>query len=212
MYEMFSNKSNDHYICYDHLLIMPRPKRIRKMTNPPHFKGFRPIGLHEDKHPIVMNFEEYEAIRLSDFELLSQVEAANIMNISRPTFARIYESARRKVAQAFVGGHPIVFEGGKVYFDSEWFSCQNCGCWFNHPQKDQDVKNCALCGSDRIEQYHDNNGEINTENICICPKCGKEKEHTNGVPCRLEICTDCNCPMVRKGMPQSKNVKNRNCN
>lgn len=177
------------------------------MTNPPHFKGFRPIGLNEDKHTIVMNFEEYEAIRLSDFELLSQVEAANIMNISRPTFARIYESARRKVAQAFVEGKPIVFEGGKVYFDSEWFSCCSCGCWFNHPLKDQDVKKCALCGSDKIEQYEDKNTISNPENICICPKCGKETEHKQEVPCHMEICTDCNCLMVRKGMSQSKIVK-----
>src|SRR4030066_100628 len=98
---------------------MPRPKRIRKMTNPPHFKGFRPIGLPEENSPVVLNYEEYEAIRLSDFELYGQVEAAQKMDISRPTFARIYESARRKVAQAFVLGKTIVFEGGKVYFDSE---------------------------------------------------------------------------------------------
>ena len=118
---------------------MPRPKRIRKMTNPPHFKGFRPIGLPDGNSPVVLNFEEYEAIRLSDFELYGQVEAAQIMEISRPTYARIYESARRKVAQAFVLGKTIVFEGGKVYFDSEWYSCNKCGCWFNHPAKELDI-------------------------------------------------------------------------
>jgi uncharacterized protein len=123
------------------------------MNNPPHFKGFRPIGLSEENHPVVMNYEEYEAIRLSDFELFGQVESAQVMGVSRPTFARIYESARRKVAQAFVQGKPIVFEGGKVYFDSEWYTCNNCGCWFNHPEKEEEVSKCALCGSSDVEQY-----------------------------------------------------------
>ena len=125
------------------------------MNNPPHFKGFRPIGLPEENHPVVLNYDEYEAIRLSDFELYGQVEAAQVMGISRPTYARIYESARRKVAQAFVQGKPIVFEGGKVYFDSEWYSCSSCGCWFNHLAKEEEVTRCALCGSSNILQQKD---------------------------------------------------------
>ena len=112
-----------------------------------------PIGL-ANQHPIVLNYEEYEAIRLSDFELSTHVEAAMAMDISRPTFTRIYESARRKVAQAFVQGKPIVFEGGKVYFDSDWYACNSCGCWFNHPAKDEKVTCCALCGSNAIQQYN----------------------------------------------------------
>jgi len=135
---------------------MPRPKRMRKMTNPPHFKGFRPVGLPEENNPVVLDYEEYESIRLSDFELYSHLEASRIMEISRPTYTRIYESARRKVAQAFVQGKAIVFEGGKVYFDSEWYSCNSCGCFFNHLSKDEEIGNCSLCGSADIEQYTEN--------------------------------------------------------
>jgi uncharacterized protein len=128
---------------------MARPKRLRKIGNPPHFKGFEPIGLSES-FPVAMNYEEYESLRLSDFKLLGQLEASLEMGISRPTFTRIYESARRKVALAFVQGRPIIFEGGKVYFDSEWYRCNSCGCWFNHPDKESEVKQCALCGSQLI--------------------------------------------------------------
>ena len=148
---------------------MARPKRIRRMTNPPHFKGYRPIGLPEENNPVVLNYEEYEAIRLSDFELHGQVEAALEMSISRPTFARIYESARRKVAQAFVLGKPIVFEGGKVYFDSEWYSCNTCGCFFNPPAKEEDVTCCALCSSSDIAQCKENsqpNYRVKETNNC----------------------------------------------
>jgi predicted DNA-binding protein (UPF0251 family) len=137
------------------------------MNNPPHFKGYMPIG-KPDVHPVVLNYEEYEAVRLSDFELYNQVTASQVMGISRSTFTRIYESARRKVAEAFVKGRPIVFEGGKVYFDSEWYACNSCGCWFNHPAKEEPVSRCALCGSADVEQYsgnsqpnHQGKGNIN---------------------------------------------------
>lgn len=193
-------------------LYMSRPKRIRRMNNPPHFRGFRPIGLPEENNPVVMNFEEYEAIRLSDFELHGQVEAAQIMGISRPTFARIYESARRKVAQAFVNGKAIVFEGGKVYFNTEWLSCNSCGCWFNHPEKEMEIRNCALCGSTEIEYYIENAGLNSAENNCICPNCGNEKVHTPGIPCKNEICPDCKCHLVRKAGPHIHRMKNKNCN
>lgn len=178
--------------------LMPRPKRIRKMTNPPHFKGFRPIGLPEENNPVVLNYEEYEAIRLSDYEFHGQVKAAQIMEISRPTYARIYESARRKVAQAFVLGKAIVFEGGKVYFDSDWYRCKSCSCWFNHPEKETKVKNCALCGSSDIEQCNDESNQNTIEVQCICPQCGKIQLHTPGIPCRNCICPDCNIQMFRK--------------
>lgn len=191
---------------------MARPKRIRKMNNPPHFKGFRPIGLPEENNPVILNYEEYEAIRLSDFECYGQVEAARIMEISRPTYARIYESARRKVAEAFILGKAIVFEGGKVYFDSEWYSCNSCGCFFNHPEKEEVIRNCTLCGSTDIEQYIEDNPQITTEDICICPKCGIEKAHAPGTPCRKEICTECNCLMIRKGAPFQHRMRNKNYN
>jgi len=180
------------------------------MTNPPHFKGFRPIGLPEENSPIVLNFEEYESIRLSDFELYGQVEAAQIMEISRPTYARIYESARRKVAQAFILGKAIVFEGGKVYFDSDWYSCNSCGCWFNHPAKETEIKNCALCGSRDIAQYNDISQQETNDDICICPNCGTEKEHTLGVPCHKEICPSCNYQMIRKGAPLHHSIRGNN--
>lgn len=176
---------------------MPRPKRIRRMTSPPKFKGFKPVGLSEKTQPVVvLNFEEYEAIRLSDFELHGQVEASQIMSVSRPTYTRIYESARRKVAQAFVNGSPIVFEGGKVYFDSEWYSCNSCGCWFNHIEKDKEVTNCALCGSGYIEHYSESLEP--DSNVCVCPNCGFELKLQEDIPCKQKICPKCNSGMIIK--------------
>jgi uncharacterized protein len=181
------------------------------MTNPPHFKGFRPIGLPEENNPVVLNFEEYEAIRLSDFKFHGQVEAAQIMEVSRPTFSRIYESARRKVAQAFVQGKPIVFEGGKVYFDSEWYSCNTCSCWFNHIEKEKEATHCALCGSTQIEHYAENSNTNNTDDTCICPKCGFKKDLQPGLPYNQETCPVCNCWMVRKSVSHHNGMRYKNC-
>ncbi len=132
---------------------MPRPIRRRRVNNPPTFRGFKPLGTSEDCAPVVLNYDEYESVRLSDYELLGHVDASAKMGVSRPTFTRIYESARRKIAQAFATGAPIIFEGGKVYFDSEWFSCNSCGCYFNHLHRQHTAKRCSLCNSDNIEQY-----------------------------------------------------------
>jgi len=193
-------------------LNMPRPKLIRKMNNPPHFKGYKPIGVLKEANPVVINFEEYEAIRLSDYEFNGHVEAARIMGISRPTYTRIYESARRKVAQAFVLGKAIVFEGGKVYFDSDWYTCNNCGCWFNHPEKALEIRNCALCDSNDIEQYHEEPHMASHDFICICTKCGFEKLQTKAISCINEICPKCNGKMIKKETQNQTRVNNSNCN
>lgn len=189
---------------------MPRPKRIRRVTNPPHFKGFKPMGLSNLKAPIVVNFEEYEAIRLSDYDLHGQVEAAKIMGVSRPTFARIYESARRKIAQAFIDGKAIVFEGGKVYFDSDWYTCADCGCWFNHTEKGEKVSSCALCGSAAIKAYSDDEAEQLVEE-CQCPQCGREYPSIQHAERQDNICPECNCRMEHKRKPSHQRMKTQKC-
>lgn len=189
---------------------MPRPKRIRRVTNPPHFKGFKPIGILNGGAPIIVNFEEYEAIRLSDYDLHGQVAAAAIMGVSRPTFARIYESARRKIAQAFIEGRSIVFEGGKFYLDSSWYACNHCGCWFNHTEKDENAIECALCGSSNIEPYRKEE-DVQVIEICHCPQCGKETQHFQKSSCKEDICPKCNIQMIRKNRSPHYRMRNQKC-
>lgn len=62
----------------------------------------------------VLTLDELEALRLADLEGLYQEEAARRMNVSRPTFGRIVESARSKVARALVNGQALRIEGGPV--------------------------------------------------------------------------------------------------
>lgn len=64
---------------------------------------FKPRGIRGDALASVILYEdEIEAIRLSDYESLYQQECADKMQISRTTFSRLIESARKKIADALL--------------------------------------------------------------------------------------------------------------
>lgn len=109
------------------ILIMPRPKNKRCITNPPPMEGFKPLGIPmHDLEPVILLFEEYESVRLCDYEGLTQLGAAEKMNISCPTFTRVYEKAHRTIARAFVECKAIFIEGGDFRFDLNWYKCNDC--------------------------------------------------------------------------------------
>jgi len=76
--------------------------------------------------PVILLYEEYESIKLSDYDGLTQEQSALKMNISRPTFTRIYEKARRSIAKAFIEGKAIFIEGGNYQTDDFWYKCESC--------------------------------------------------------------------------------------
>tara|TARA_R110001583_G_scaffold7234_11_gene36119 strand:- start:610 stop:1062 length:453 start_codon:yes stop_codon:yes gene_type:complete len=109
------------------IIAMPRPKRKRTIEIPPLMEGFKPFGIpmtHLD--PVILLYEEYESLRLSDYVGLTQEQAAEQMNVSRPTFTRIYRKARQTMAQAFVEGKAIFIEGGNYHTDKHWYRCEGC--------------------------------------------------------------------------------------
>jgi len=64
---------------------------------------FKPCGIQKTNLERVTLFEdEMEAIRLADFEGLYQQECADKMGISRTTFSRLIESARKKNSRCLV--------------------------------------------------------------------------------------------------------------
>ncbi len=131
---------------------MARPRNNSTVQIPPRVKGFIPIGYYADEtDPIHLNIEEFESIRLLDYEDQDQINAANIMGISRPTLTRIYERARKKIATALTESHQILIEGGKAIFNGDWQLCLKCNCKFNNPLNTL-LNKCPLCSSDEIEQ------------------------------------------------------------
>jgi len=143
----------------------PRKKTLRKVLSPPPIKGFNPYGAEAGmpaREPVMLMMEEYEALRLCDYDGCTQLRASVLMGVSRPTFTRISASALKKIAQAFVEGRRISIKGGKVYFDSDWYHCHSCNCLFNYPDKDKKLEGCPLCGQPDFTRYdHESCDSIN---------------------------------------------------
>lgn len=122
---------------------MSRPKQHRRVDAPPLMKGYKPFGIpRTELESVTLNFDEYEAIRLLDYEGLMQEQAAERMNVSRPTLTRIYLNARRSLAKAFVEGKMILMEGGNVEFDQEWYRCRRCNKLVGENVNQGKCKNC----------------------------------------------------------------------
>lgn len=64
---------------------------------------FKPCGIrNRNLERVTLAEDEIEALRLMDCEGLYQQECAERMHISRTTFSRTIENARRKIADALV--------------------------------------------------------------------------------------------------------------
>lgn len=144
----------------------PRPKNIRRISEAPITIGFYPIKC---KHysSIELHFEEYESIRLCDYENMTQAEAAEQMGISRPTLTRIYGSARQKVAKALVEQCGITIEGGSAYIESKWYQCEKCGMVFNNvdPSQRPETLHCPSCKSNLIHVYDEETNSKTNNNM-----------------------------------------------
>lgn len=130
---------------------MPRPKQFRTISTPPTMLGFKPFGIPRvELESVTLSYDEYEAIRLLDYEGLMQEQAAERMNVSRPTLTRIYENARKTMAKAFVEGKMILIEGGNVDFGRQWFRCCKCHKLIDGAENHVPCKNCVSFGNEEL--------------------------------------------------------------
>lgn len=90
---------------------MPRPQRCRRICRKPEYSSFKPENDSSDG-TVMMSVDEYEVIRLVDYEQKTHEECAKQMDISRTTVTEIYESARFKIADSLVNGKTLIIEGG----------------------------------------------------------------------------------------------------
>jgi len=114
-------------------------------------KGFRPFGMQSCvKESIRLKYEEYESLRLVNYIMLSQDFAARQMNISRPTFTRIYNRALKLIAKSFVEGKAIEIEGGNYQFDKEWYRCRKCYKLIQGMENHSQCKDCNTYGESEL--------------------------------------------------------------
>ena len=131
-----------------------KPRKKRNVLFPPHVLYFKPQGIPMvNLDIVVLTVDEYEAIRLADYEKLKHEEAAKEMNISRPTFTRLLESAHNKISDAIINGKAIRIEGGDFNFLGKRYQCRNCSFLWNIDEKEKtdESLNCPNCGSRNVE-------------------------------------------------------------
>ncbi len=125
---------------------MARPPKRRHVEFIPDIIFFKPTGVPlRHLSEVVLTVEELEAIRLRDLEKLEQEPCARRMNISRPTFVRIINSARTKVAEALVKGKAIRIQGG-TFQHVRPLKCGECGNEWRQLQDETDME-CPVCHS-----------------------------------------------------------------
>ena len=120
---------------------MPRPRKCRKVCQMPRVREFLPAGAMPDDDGVTLTVDEYEAIRLIDREGFSQEDCGSYMQVGRTTVQQIYDTARKKLAQALVEGVPLRIQGGHYQLcDGQEAYC-GCGGCRKHRRCSQQQRN-----------------------------------------------------------------------
>jgi predicted DNA-binding protein (UPF0251 family) len=97
-----------------------RRRKCRKVERMPQVGFYKPQGVPLTRlRAVCLPVEAFEAIRLVDDLGLSQEEAAERMDVSRPTLNRILAEGRTLVARALARGWAIRIEGGQYVLHHE---------------------------------------------------------------------------------------------
>jgi len=187
---------------------MPRPKRKRWIQEAPRALGFEPVSSKQmpDNFDVELKLEEYEALRLADYKDLSHEEASTLMQVSRPTFTRIYEIARKKMVKALVENLSLQISGGQVALEEEWYRCLNCEDVFIGEEHDcssghETFKPAMEHINDSLNTGRNKSGAVLREHHlrdCICAKCHFFLPKKRGIPCKTLVCPECGSQMIKE--------------
>lgn len=135
---------------------MARPLKCRQVTGSPHIDYFKPRAIPLSQlEELTLTIDEFEAVRLADFEGLYQNKAAQQMAVSRQTFGNIIGAARKKIADALVNGKAIRIDGG-VYRVKRLkrFQCRDCRHEWQPACGAAGPPACGKCNSTNIETVY----------------------------------------------------------
>ncbi len=109
---------------------MARPRKWRQVCCLPENSRFGPIDIkYNETNHIMMSVDEYETIRLIDLQNFTQEKCAEQMNVARTTVQRIYDDARKKIADSLVNGKILIIAGGDYHLcDGKEIQCGCGGC------------------------------------------------------------------------------------
>jgi predicted DNA-binding protein (UPF0251 family) len=139
---------------------MPRPKQCRRVCLSPNCTYFKPAGIPTSAlEEVVVAVDELEAMRLVDVDGIYYEQAAEQMRVSRRTFGRIIDSARRKVAQALIQGMALRIEGGVIEMaEQRTFCCGRCEHEWRLPFGTGRPSGCPQCQSKNFRRVQEERG------------------------------------------------------
>lgn len=114
---------------------MARPQRCRRICREPEYSGFTPDGV-PCANTVVLSVDEFEVLRLVDYEKMTHGQCAAQMDISRTTVTEIYESARFKMADSLVNGKRMIIAGGTYRLCDGSALCGGPSCPKDAPAQD----------------------------------------------------------------------------
>ena len=140
---------------------MPRPKQCRRVCLSPDCTYFKPAGVPTSTlEEVVVAVDELEAMRLVDVDGLYYEQAAEQMGVSRRTFGRIIDSARKKVAQALIQGMALRIEGGVIEMtEKRTFGCGDCEHEWQLPFGTGRPTECPQCQSKNFRRAEEERGQ-----------------------------------------------------
>ena len=166
---------------------MPRKVKCRKVCHYPQTLEFLPQNNNAEQEPIVLTVDEYETIRLIDRRGMSQEQCAAFMQIARTTVQRIYETARKKLADFVVEGRPLRIEGGDFRLCNG--SSTGCGCvdcfkqrlYEKYKEKGEDIMRIAVTYENgEIFQHFGHTEEFKVYDVQDGKVVASEVVNTNG--------------------------------
>ena len=89
-----------------------KPRFIGMIPDANRFRPVTPVRRRYMKDPITMTYDELEALRLIDYQGLTQEEAGEKMKISRGTVWRCLDSARKKIVTMLIENRELVVNEG----------------------------------------------------------------------------------------------------
>ena len=122
----------------------------------PEVSYFKPRGIPMvELDEICLTVDEREAIRLADLLDMSHEEAGRRMGVSRATFGRIVQRARKSVADALISGKAIKIDGGnyKLVAATRMFLCRKCDHRWEMPPGTGRPEGCPACHHEDFHRY-----------------------------------------------------------
>jgi len=163
---------------------MSRPVNERLVRSGLQQRRFKPAGiLTRELEEVVLSLDGAEAICLADLEGLYQEAAAQRMGVSRQTFGRIVEAARRTIADAIINGKCLRIEGGDIAMRQEGVGMMKVAV----PSRAGEVDgHFGHCEGFSVFSLDERGGIVGEESVASPAGCGCES-NIGGVLARMGV-------------------------